>query len=165
MTRSLLERILRMLENVASLILFLMMMLTFVDVIFRYVLSEPIFGSTEMVRVMLALIIFLGLGVANARDKHIVVELFDQRLRSISPRAYDLLVQGFSVVAMLLIVYVLYRQAAEAAHTGATTLVLDWPLSWIIGIITGLAVLSVVSQILGLIVGRTESPPHHLENF
>ena len=165
MARSVLNRIVRALENVASVILFLMMMLTFADVIFRYLLSQPIFGSTEMIRVMLALIIFLGLGVANARDKHIVVELFDQRLRAISPRIYDFLVQGFSVFAMLVIVYVLYKQAAEAAHTGAATLVLQWPMSWIFGVITALAALSVVSQILGLIVGRSEPPSKHLEDF
>ncbi|MDP5220699.1 TRAP transporter small permease [Ruegeria sp. 2205SS24-7] len=152
--------IIRVLEVLCSIVLAAMMLLTFVDVIGRYLLGAPVFGASEMISTMLALTIFMGLGIANARDKHIVVELFDHKIRALSPRLYDVVVQGFSIIAMLLIVYVLWEQAVEAAHVGSMTVVLEWPLAWITGTVAALAALSVVSQILGLIVARPDDHIH-----
>ncbi|WP_170574884.1 TRAP transporter small permease [Ruegeria atlantica] len=163
MAAKLLSGIVHVLEVLCSIVLMAMMLLTFVDVIGRYILGAPVFGASEMISTMLALTIFLGLGIANARDKHIVVELFDSKVRDLSPRVYDLLIQGFSICAMCLIVYVLWEQAVEAAHLGSTTIVLEWPLAWITGTVAVLAALSVVSQILGLIVGHPDGE-HHLED-
>lgn len=152
------------LETFSSIVLVVMMLLTFVDVVGRYFLGAPVFGASEMISAMLALLIFSGLGIANARDKHIVVELFDSRVRALSPRLYDVLIQGLSLVAMVLIVYVLAEAAVEAAHLGSRTIVLEWPLSWIIGTVAALAALSVISQILGLLTGGSAREEHHLED-
>lgn len=160
MAAKLLTGIIHVLEVLCSIVLMAMMLLTFVDVIGRYILGAPVFGASEMISSMLALTIFLGLGIANARDKHIVVELFDRQIRGLSPRVYDVIVQGFSILAMCLIVYVLWEQAREAAHLGSTTIVLEWPLAWITGAVAALAGLSVLSQILGLIVGAGKTAPH-----
>ncbi|MEP5154163.1 TRAP transporter small permease [Planktotalea sp.] len=160
MIAKLLSGIIRALEVLSSIVLAAMMLLTFVDVIGRYVLGAPVFGASEMISTLLALVIFLGLGLANAKDKHIVVELFDSRVRALAPRFYDMVVQGFSIFAMSLIAYVLWEQAVEAAHVGATTIVLEWPLAWITGTVAVLAALSVVSQVLGLIVGPSARMPH-----
>lgn len=153
MASTILTRIIGFLEIVSSVVLAAMMLLTFVDVIGRYVIGAPVFGASEMISTMLALLIFLGLGIANARDKHIVVELFDDRFRAPAPRIYDWLIQGFSILAMCLIVFVLFEQALHASLVGSTTVVLEWPLAWIIGTVTALAALSVISQILGLVTG------------
>lgn len=160
MAAHILRRIIQGLEILSSIVLAAMMLLTFVDVIGRYVLKAPVFGAAEMISTMLAFTIFLGLGIANARDRHIVVELLDHRIRAISPRIYDVVIQGFSICAMCLIVYVLFAQAREAAHVNSITVVLEWPLAWIIGTVATLAALSVVSQILGLFIGRSAGDPH-----
>ena len=164
MTSSFLTRIIQVLEVLSSIVLAAMMLLTFVDVIGRYLLGAPVFGASEMISTMLALVIFMGLGIANARDKHIVVELFDSRIRALAPGFYDVVVQGFSILSMCLIVYVLFEQAIETAHTGATTSVLEWPLAWITGTVAVLAALSVVSQILGLLTGANQPNKYHLED-
>lgn len=155
-----LRKIVQVLEILASLTLAAMMVLTVVDVVGRYILGAPVYGATEMISAMLALLIFLGLGIANARDRHIVVELVDYKFRRLSPALYEIIIQGFSIFAMCLIVAVLTEQAIDAAHNGAKTIVLEWPHSWIIGTIAALSALSVVSQVLGLIVGAT---PHNEE--
>lgn len=160
MAASILNGIVRVLEVLSSIVLAAMMLLTFVDVIGRYILGAPVFGASEMISTMLAFTIFLGLGLANARDRHIVVELIDSKVRNLAPRAYDILIQGFSIFAMCLIVYVLIEQAREAAHVNSTTVVLELPLAWITGPVAGLAALSVVSQILGLIVGHPAEDAH-----
>ena len=164
MTSSFLTRIIQVLEVLSSIVLAAMMLLTFVDVIGRYLLGAPVFGASEMISTMLALVIFMGLGIANARDKHIVVELFDSRIRALAPGFYDVVVQGFSILSMCLIVYVLFEQAIETAHTGATTIVLEWPLAWITGTVAVLAALSVDSQILGLLTGANQPNKYHLED-
>lgn len=153
MAASLLRRIIRALEIASSLVLAAMMLLTFVDVIGRYLLGAPVFGASEMISTMLALAIFLGLGIANARDRHIVVELFSDSIRSLSPRLCDAAIQGFSVGAACLIAYALCLQALEAARLGSKTVVLEWPLAWIAGAVAALAALSALSQVLGLLAG------------
>lgn len=165
MAGSILTRIILVLEVLSGIVLAAMMLLTFVDVIGRYILDAPVFGASEMISTMLALVIFMGLGIANARDKHIVVELFDARIRSWAPRLYDAVIQGFSILAMCLIVYVLIEQAIETAHSGATTIVLEWPLAWITGVVAALAGLSVVSQVLGLATRVRDPQTHHPEDL
>lgn len=164
MAEHLLDGITHVLEVLCSIVLAAMMLLTFVDVIGRYVFGAPIFGASEMISTMLALTIFLGLGIANARDKHIVVELIDKKVRAVAPKTYDIVVQGFSIAAMCLIVFVLYQQTVETAHSGAKTIVLEWPIAWISGAVTVLAALSVACQVLGLVVPRGSPPEHHLED-
>ena len=165
MAGKLLHFITRALEIVSSVVLAAMMLLTFVDVIGRYLLSAPIFGASEMISAMLAVLIFLGLGIANARDKHIVVELFDHQIRRVAPRLYDIVIQGFSLLAMGIIVYVLYAQASKAHSVESKTVVLEWPLFWIAGAVAALAALSVVCQILGLITREVPSSEAHLEDM
>ncbi|MEP0520384.1 MAG: TRAP transporter small permease [Hyphomicrobiales bacterium] len=140
------------LENVSSLVIFIMMIITFVDVIGRYFFTAPIFGASEMISALLAITIFAGLGVTNARDDHIVVELFDGPIRRIAPRTYNIIVQVFSVFAMSLVAYVLFENAWEHHHQNARTFVLEFPLFIITGLVALLAIISVLSMISGIIV-------------
>jgi TRAP-type C4-dicarboxylate transport system permease small subunit len=160
-----LSSIINGLEVFASLVLAVMMLLTFVDVVGRYVLGKPIFGASEMISTLLALLIFAGLGIANARDQHIVVELFDDKFRRLAPGLYHFLIQGFSVGAMCLIAYVLLEKAVEVSHSGTKTIVLEWSLAAITGLIAALAILSVICQALGLMTGAATpkaDPPEDL---
>ena len=151
--------IINALEILNSIVLAAMMVLTFVDVIGRYILNQPVFGANEMISSMLALVIFTGLGIANARDDHIVVELLDHRVRRLSPRVYEVVIQGFSVFVMSLIAYTLYHHAVEAYHQNTLTYVMEIPLAYIAGAVSFLAILSVISQIMGIYLkatGRTQ---------
>jgi TRAP-type C4-dicarboxylate transport system permease small subunit len=141
------------LENISCAVILVMMLLTFADVIGRYVFNKPIFGASEIISALLALAIFSGLGVTNARDEHIVVELFDHRIRRIfSPLIYEIIIQTFSVVAMTIIAFVLYESAFEAFHLNSRTVVLEMPLYYITGLMALLALISVVTQITGVIL-------------
>lgn len=142
--------IIKALEVLTSVFLLAMMVLTFVDVIGRYILNKPIFGANEMISSLLALLIFSGLGIANARDDHIVVELLDHKVRRLSPKVYEVVIQGFSVLAMSLVAYVLMDLAIEAYHQKALTFVLEIPLAYIAGSVSFLAILSVISQVMGI---------------
>ncbi|NNE87270.1 MAG: TRAP transporter small permease [Silicimonas sp.] len=150
-----LSLIIKALEMLSMTFLMLMMILTFVDVIGRYILNQPVFGANEMISSLLAVLIFSGLGIANARDDHIVVELLDHRVRRLSPKVYEVVIQSFSVLVMSLIAFVLFELALEAYHQKALTFVLEIPLAWIAGSVSFLAILSVISQIMGIYLKAT----------
>ncbi|MBT5569893.1 MAG: TRAP transporter small permease [Alphaproteobacteria bacterium] len=150
--RAVLPRILSVLENISAILLFLMMALTFVDVIGRYFFTAPVFGAAEMIQFLLAMTIFGGLSLVNARDSHITVELFEPWLQRRIPRLQPILVQTFSVVVMTIIAWQLTVFAIEAHELGSMTVVLEWPLVVVAGTVAGLSVVSLVAQILGLIL-------------
>lgn len=151
--RPLLKKTIATLENISSVVLFIMMVLTFVDVIGRYVFHKPIFGGTEIISALLALTIFAGLGVINARDDHIVVELFEDRFqRLLSPLIYEIVIQVFSVFAMTLVAAVLIEHALEAYKVDKLTEVLEMPVYYITGTVAIFAVVSVLSQIAGVVL-------------
>lgn len=149
--RKLLHKSVAALETFSSAVIMIMMLLTFADVIGRYILNEPIFGASEMISALLALAIFSGLGVTNARDEHIVVELFVDLVRKpFKPLVYEIIIQMFSVVVMLIIAIVLFEHAVESYQLKSLTVVLEMPLYYVTGSIAFLALLSVLSQLVGI---------------
>ncbi len=152
----------RIAEIVTATLMFVMMMLTFADVVGRYVFTAPIFGAAEMIQFLLAMTIFSGLCLVNARDEHITVELFEIQLdRRIPPAARRVIIQLFSVGMMAVIAYQLYQFALESERVGSKTVVLEWPFAAVAFTVAGLSVVSLVMQILGLILARNE---HHAED-
>lgn len=148
--RAVLPRILSVLEIISATLLFVMMALTFVDVIGRYVFTAPVFGAAEMIQFLLAMTIFGGLSLINAHDSHITVELFEPWLKKRFPRLQPIVVQSFSVMVMTIIAWQLTVFAIEAHHLGSFTVVLEWPLVVVAGTVAGLSVVSLIVQILGL---------------
>lgn len=162
--RAVLPRILSVLENVSAVLLFLMMALTFVDVIGRYFFTAPVFGAAEMIQFLLAMTIFGGLSLVNARDSHITVELFEPWLLQHIPRLQPIMVQAFSVIVMIIIAWQLTVFAIEAHELGSMTVVLEWPLVVVAGTVAGLSVVSLVAQVLGLMLsGDPEFDADHSE--
>lgn len=153
---AILPRILTALEWISALLLFTMMLLTFIDVVGRYVFTAPIFGAAEMIQFLLAITIFAGLGLVNAHDDHIVVELFEPSIKRRLGASHRYIVQGFSVAAMAFITWELYQFAAEAHELDKITIVLEWPLVWVAGAISVLSFMSLIAQILGLFLAEPE---------
>ncbi len=153
--RFVLPPLMRISEVAAAALLFAMMMLTFADVVGRYVFSAPIFGAAEMIQFLLAMSIFAGLCLVNARDEHITVELFEVQLDQLMPHTVRrIIIQAFSVGVMALIAYQLYQYALDAEQIGTKTIVLEWPLAVVSFTVAGLSVLSLVMQVLGLVLAR-----------
>ena len=155
--QAVLPPLIRIAEIVTALLLFVMMMLTFADVIGRYIFTAPIFGAAEMIQFLLAMTIFGGLCLVNARDEHITVELFEAPLDRLFPVARRIIVQMFSVGVMAIIAYQLYQFALDAEKIGSKTVVLEWSFATVAFAVAGLSVVSLIAQILGLML----PPPAH----
>ncbi|MCB1397699.1 MAG: TRAP transporter small permease [Rhodobacter sp.] len=161
------QRLRRALEGAAAglgmTVLFAMMVLTFVDVLARYLFSAPIFGAVEIVQFLLATMIFAGFVLVNSRNAHIVVELFSAPLAHRWPK----LMAGFSgivsIAAMGLVAWALFRAALHAASRGSTSVVLQVPLAWVVGVMAGLSLLGFALLALALAIGGSGSASHGVE--
>ncbi len=142
--------ILSVIEALCALLIFVMMILTFADVVGRYVFTAPIFGAAEMIQFLLAMTIFAGLCLVNAHDTHITVDIFEARLERLFPYLRRYLVQGFSVFVMAIIAVEMTKIAFETHELGSITVVLEWPLVIVTSAVAFLSVVSLIVQVLGL---------------
>jgi TRAP-type C4-dicarboxylate transport system permease small subunit len=83
----------------ASAILFAMMLLTFVDVVARYVFNRPVRGAFEVTELMLVVLIFAGLPLVSFADEHVTMDFID---RLLPPAARARLQRGMHVVSTAL---------------------------------------------------------------
>ena len=72
----------------ASTILLAMMLLTFVDVVARYVFNRPVRGAFEVTELLLLVLIFAGLPLVSHAGEHAVMDFVD---RLLGPRGQRLL--------------------------------------------------------------------------
>lgn len=61
----------------ASIALFILMAMTFCDVILRSVFSAPIEAATELTRILMAILVFSMLPIVSTSNGHIAVDLTD----------------------------------------------------------------------------------------
>ena len=57
--------------------LFLMMLMTFFDVVLRSTVNTPIEAATELTRILMAIVVFSALPVVSGRAGHISVDVLD----------------------------------------------------------------------------------------
>ena len=79
----------------ASAILFVMMVLTFVDVVARYVFSRPVRGAFEVTELLLLVLIFAGLPLVTYADEHALMDFID---RPLGPRGTAVLERAVHVL-------------------------------------------------------------------
>jgi TRAP-type C4-dicarboxylate transport system permease small subunit len=65
----------------ASAILMAMMLLTFVDVVARYLFNRPVPGGFELTELGLLVLIFAGLPLVSHADEHVTMDFVDRLLR------------------------------------------------------------------------------------
>jgi len=122
------ERVLAVLAGIA---LFIMMILTFIDVIGRYGFNKSIFGSSEMIEVLMVVVIFAGVAFVTASDQHIKVDIFAPWINRYVPNLQRWIVHIFSLVIYTGLTYELGRHMLESLHSGKRTAVLDFP-QWVL---------------------------------
>ena len=61
-------------------LLFMMMVLTFADVVARYLINRPIRGGFEITELTLLVLIFAGLPLVSHADEHVTMDFIDRIL-------------------------------------------------------------------------------------
>ena len=118
-----------LLGAISGTVLFVMMMITAIDVAGRYVFSKPLAGGFELTEMMLAALIYCGLPLVSQRREHIVIDTFDPLMSARVKRGLDVIAEIVCSLTLGGIGYLIFRRAARVAEYGDTTSVLKWPLA------------------------------------
>ena len=95
----------------ASAILFAMMLLTFVDVVLRYVFNRPIASAFELTELMLVVLIFAGLPLVTLAGEHAVMDFIDRVFGPRGQRALVGVVEILNAAFMFLLTWLVWRKA------------------------------------------------------
>ena len=96
---------------VSAAVLFVMMLVTAIDVAGRYVLSLPLPGGLEMTEMMLAALIYCGLPIVSLHRGHIVIDTLDPFFPRPFKRALDVLADSVCFVTLAGIGWLIFRRA------------------------------------------------------
>jgi TRAP-type C4-dicarboxylate transport system permease small subunit len=126
----------------ASAILFAMMVLTFVDVVARYVFSRPVRGAFEVTELMLVVLIFAGLPLVSWADEHVTMDFIDRVMRASVRRRLERGVHVISAAIMGFLTWQVWLKADKIwAYRDATDVlrVVYGPFVYFMAVMIGLA--------------------------
>lgn len=144
----------KLLSGTAALVMFLMMALTLVDVLGRYLFSSPVTGAFEVTELMLAAVIFLGLPLITAEGGHIAVDILDSALSDRVLAVQYWLVGLINVLAFGVFAWVLWEHAFKVLRYEDTTAVLQIPYAWLAFLMAVTASVSALILFIKLLFDR-----------
>jgi len=146
----------RVLGGVSATVLFLMMMITAVDVVGRYVFNKPLNGGFEVTEMMLAALIYCGLPLVSQRREHIVIDTFDPLMSRRVKRGLDVLAEIICSITLGGIGYLIFRRAARVAEYGDTTNVLKLPLAPVAYLMGTMIIVACLIHLLLIVVPHSD---------
>jgi TRAP-type C4-dicarboxylate transport system permease small subunit len=108
----------------ASVLLFGMMALTFVDVVARYLLNRPIRGGFEITELALLVLIFAGLPLVSHADEHVTMDFIDRILPRRLGDAWMRVMHGVCAAILLFLAWQIWIKAGRISEYRDTTDVL-----------------------------------------
>ena len=111
----------------AGLVLALLMAVTVVDVVGRYVFNAPLPGSWEITKVMMAALIFAALPAVSRFEQHIAIDLLDGVTPRRLVRARRILINLICAAALAILCWRLWVYAVQTAEFGDVTEYLRLP--------------------------------------
>ena len=136
------RRVEAILGAAASSILLAMMLLTFVDVVARYVFNRPVRGAFEVTELMLLVLIFAGLPLVSYADEHALMDFIDRLLGPRGQRAIQRAAQAACAGIMFLLARLVWLKAdrISAYHDATDVLrILYGPFVYFMAVMIGLA--------------------------
>ena len=123
----------------AGIVLFILMAMTFADVLLRSIFNNPIEAATEMTRFFMAIIVFASLPVVSWRGTHIVVDLMDPLFSRPLARLRDIVIDLLSGTLLFWPAIRVWELAERARSFGDVTEYLGFPqfvIGWFIAAMT-----------------------------
>jgi len=108
----------------ASILLAGMMVLTFADVVARYLLNRPIRGGFEITELALLVLIFAGLPLVSHADEHVTMDFIDRLLPASWVNAWARMIHAVCAAIMFFLTWQVWIKAGRIAGYGDTTDVL-----------------------------------------
>lgn len=111
----------------AAAMLFVLMAMTFTDVVLRSVVNNPIESATELTRLFMAIIVFSALPMVSWQGKHIVVDLLDPLFSRGLARARDIIIDVACGVILIFPAKRAWELAERSRSFGDVTEYLGFP--------------------------------------
>ena len=122
-------------------VLFVLMSMTFLDVILRSVLGNPIESATELTRFFMAIVVFSALPLVTWKGNHIVVDLMDPLFSRRLARIRDIVIDLLCGAILFWPAQRVWVLAERAREYGDVTEYLNFPqhiIGWFIAFFAGL---------------------------
>ena len=122
--------------NIAAVILLILVVLTCVDVVGRYIFTMPLIGAVELVRICMAGIIFFSFPIMFLKGDHIIVDLIAFLKKGYLGWVLAMLLLLISIGVAVMLGDRVYDYAIRALEDGDTTEYLSIPRYIVVGFIT-----------------------------
>lgn len=146
----------KVLAGIACIVLFAMMLLTFVDVIGRYLFLSPLPAAYEIISLMMPGIIFCALPLTVLRETHVTVDLLDAFIPARLARIQGVVVNLVSAAALALITWRLAVKGWEDRYYETVTdelLLLIWPFGLGMALLCAIATLAALTNAWSYVSG------------
>ena len=140
-------------------ILFIMMLLTFIDVTGRYVFNSPLPALHEIISFMMPGLIFCILPLVCSKEEHVTIDLLDVFVPTRLKRLQSIFVNLISSGAMFFLAWRLAEKSASHYEFGEVTddlYLILWPCSLLIAVLSGIAAIALLSNAFGYIFGNSK---------
>jgi TRAP-type C4-dicarboxylate transport system permease small subunit len=138
-------------------VLFLMMLITAVDVAGRYLFNKPLPGGFELTELLLAALIYCGLPLVSARREHIVIDTFDPLFSRKLKRGLDMAAEVICAAALAGVGFLIFRRAVRIAEYGDTTNVLKLPLAPVVYLLATMIVIAALIHLSLIFVPHADN--------
>jgi len=115
--------------GLAALMVMLMMVVTCIDVVGRYLFNSPLTGSFEITELALAAMIFIGLPLTTDSDEHIRVDLMDGAMSTGIRNMLTLIMDWLSALVLAVLAWQLWHKTQSLSADGHVTNTLEIPLT------------------------------------
>jgi len=105
----------RTLGFASALVLSVLALLTFVDVVGRYLFNRPVKGAYEVIEILMGALIFTALPVITYNDRHITIDLLDAAMPRRLVRFQRFLVSAVAAIALAAIAWQLWHFGQDKA--------------------------------------------------
>ena len=133
---------------IAGISLLALMVITCIDVVGRYLLNNPLTGSTELIEMILALVIFAALPVVTWRNDNVVVDILDRHFSAKAQLIRGVLIHLLFAVSLYFVGNRLLELGNRSFEYGDISEFLHIPIGWnirIMGILSWVTAATVVT--------------------
>lgn len=159
--QSMLAKLAHLPSYLAAITLFVLMAMTFFDVLLRSLANNPIESATELTRLFMAIIVFASLPMVTWQGRHIVVDLMDPLFSATLGKLRDICINLGCGIVLLWPAWRVYELAERSRSYGDITEYLHMPqfyIGWFIACATFITALVMILRGILLIVAPHKVP-------
>jgi TRAP-type transport system small permease protein len=149
----------RVLGAAAALLLFILMLLTTVDVVSRYLFNWPLRGAFEITELLLLSLIFAGLPLASRAGEHVTLDFIDHALSPAGRRWLQRLMDLLCGLILLGLAWRVWIKADKIAAYGDTTEVLRLPVSPFVYVMALMVAVTAVVHLAKVVLPGPDARP------